>query len=417
MKKRINIPYGKSAQEVVIEEKNLAGVLNPKMIKVENEQEIITEAISNPLNSKSFPEFLNSSDEVLCIVNDGTRPTPTHRIIKAIHDQIKDRVKFVIATGTHRAPTQEEYEFIFDEYYPRFKDKIYVHNAQQKDEMVYLGKTSFGTEVWVNRIGIQAKNILIISSVEPHYFAGYTGGRKSIIPGIAYHKTIEQNHSLALDSHVQPLALKGNPIHEDLIEGINLCIKGKNIFSIMTVLDNEHRVYATTAGDINDSFYAAVEKADEVFCVEIREKYDVVVAVTMYPMDIDLYQSQKSVEHAKLALKDGGILILVSQCRDGIGNRTFYDLLSESGSPENVIKKVKEGYKLGYHKAAKIADMLLWSQLWTVTDLDDKIIKDIYSTPYHSIQEAVNEAIRIKGGEAKILFLMDANVAVPKLVR
>lgn len=416
MKTKIIVPYGEKTEEVTVEKRNLAGILNPKMVRAGNTQQIILDALNNPLNSESFEEFLNSSDKVLCVVNDGTRPTPTYEVIKVVYDKLTNKeFEFIISTGTHREPTDAEYRFIFGDFYSEFKNRIYVHKAQQEDDMVYLGKTSFGTEVSVNRIGIEAENILIISSVEPHYFAGYTGGRKSIVPGIAAYKTVEHNHRLALDRRALPCALKGNPLHEDLVEAVNLYIKDRNIFSIMLVLDKEHRVYAATAGNIEDSFYSAVQKADEVFCVETEEKADVVVAVTIPPMDIDLYQSHKSLEHAKLALKDDGILILVSKCRDGIGNRAFYDLLSSSGSPDEVIEKIKEGYKLGYHKAAKIADMLSHMQIWTVVGLEDKVVKDIFLKPFHSVQEAVDEALGVKGEKAKILFLMDANVVVPKV--
>ena len=244
MMAKVEIPYGEKVEEVIVEERNLAGILKPNIVKVENEHQTIRDSVNNPLNSKSFEEFLRSSDDVLCVVNDGTRPTPTHKIIDALYDKIEDkRFNFIIATGTHREPTVDEFKYIFGDFYSKFKDRIFVHKAEKTEDMIYLGKTGLGTEVWINHIAVDAKNILTINSVEPHYFTGYTGGRKSIIPGLAAYRTVEQNHSFALDRRAQPCALQGNPLHEDLMDAVKIYRQGRNLFSIQTVLDREQRIY------------------------------------------------------------------------------------------------------------------------------------------------------------------------------
>jgi nickel-dependent lactate racemase len=210
------------------------------------------------------------------------------------------------------------------------------------------------------------------------------------------------------------LALEGNPVHEDMLDALK-SFKCENIFSIMTVLDKHHRLYATTAGHINDSFFAAVERAKEVFAVKINERVDIVVTVARFPMDIDLYQSQKALEHGKLALKEGGILILVSSCRDGIGDDTFIKVLSSCSTPNEVFNRIKEGYVLGYHKAAKLAEINLWAEMYGVTNLPDRILKSIFIKPFHSLQDAVDEALKKKGRDAKVLFLLDGSLTVPIL--
>jgi len=410
----IKVPYDKNDKlGVSVPDGNVLSVVFPNKVKAQNETGILLKAIKNPINSKSFTDFLGDAKDVLFIINDGTRPTPTAKVLDMIYDQIKNKdMKFIIATGVHRAPTKEEFDFIFGRYYDVFKDCIHVHDSKREEDMIHIGTSKNGTEMYVNRLGMEAHKIVIIGSVEPHYFGGYTGGRKSFLPGIASRKTIEQNHKHALKLEAQALALKGNPVHEDMIDALKT-IEDKEIFSIQTVLDGERRLYGVTCGHIHDSFYAAIDKAKEVFCVKIPEKADIVVSVAPYPMDIDLYQSQKALDNGKLALKQGGILIMVSKCRTGIGEPTFFELLSSSDSPEEALETIDKGYRLGYHKAAKMAEIGTWAEMWAVTDLDDKDMQAIFIQPFHNLQTALNKALAKKGKDAKILFLMDGSITVP----
>jgi nickel-dependent lactate racemase len=252
---------------------------------------------------------------------------------------------------------------------------------------------------------------VIISSVEPHYFAGYTGGRKSFLPGIASFKTIEQNHKLALKQEARALALEGNPVHEDMIDALST-VK-KEIFTISTVLDKNHRIYAATAGDIYKSMEAAVSKAEEVFVAKIPEKADIVVSVVKFPSDIDLYQAQKGIDNAKYALKEGAILLLVAKCRMGIGEDSFVKLLSSADSPRDALDKIEKKFVIGYHKAAKMAEVGLYAQTWAVTDLDPEILESIFIRPFSSLQEALDKAFEEKGKDAKALILLDGSLTIP----
>jgi len=411
---QIEVPYGLGKTHIEIDRSRLAGIIEPNVVPVGDELETIERALDNPINSNSFSSFLSDAKDLLFIVNDATRPTPTVKILEVIYDRVKDKnIRFIVATGIHRPPTEEEFHFIFGKFYSHFKDLIAVHDAKKDEDMVYIGTSANGTEMYVNRIGVEAQKLVTIGSVEPHYFAGYTGGRKSFLPGIASYKTIEQNHKYALSLQAQSLALRGNPVHEDMIDALK-AIEGKEIFSIQTVLDKDRKIYSCTAGHIHDSFYAAIEKAHEVFCVPIKEKADIVVSVAPYPMDIDLYQSQKALDNGKLALKEGGILIMVSQCRTGIGDEVFFQLLSSCRTPQQALEKISGGYKLGYHKAAKMAEIATWAEMWAVTDLDDKQMESVFIRPFHNLQEALEAALVKKGSDAKVLFLMDGSITVPK---
>ncbi len=411
----IKVPWGRGEQTVRLKDDRLAGIVHPNEVESADEFETLHGALNNPIGTVSFQEFINAEGELLFIVNDGTRPTPTAKVLDIIEDDLSATdPRFIIATGVHRAPTEEELRFIFGRHLERFRDRIHVHDSRADGEMVYIGTSVNGTEMWINRLGVEADRLVIIGSVEPHYFAGYTGGRKSFLPGIASYKTIEQNHRYALLPKARPLVLEGNPVHEDMIDALRV-FPDKPIFSIQTVLDRDRRIYAATAGHIHDSFYAAIEKAKEVFCVPVEKRVDVVVSVAPYPMDVDLYQSQKALDNGKLALNEGGVLILVSKCRTGIGHETFYDLLSSCSTPAEVLDRIERGYVLGYHKAAKMAEIGLWAEMWAVTELSNEVVERCLMRPFSTVQAAVDEALATKGPEAKVLFLMDGSITVPML--
>lgn len=412
---KIDIPYGKDGTvSAEIKDTISTSFLEANDVTIADSDTLIRQAMDNPCGSGTLSEFLSNAKDLLVIVNDATRPTPTKTVLDRIWEDIKDiPLNFIIATGAHRGPTEEEYLQIFGKYYERIKEQIIVHDARKEDDMEFLGTSTNGTEMHVHKAGVKAHKIIIIGSVEPHYFAGYTGGRKSFLPGIASYKTIEQNHKLALSPEARALALKGNPVHEDMIDALN--VVKKEIFAIMTVLDKDHHIYAVTAGDIHDSFAAAIDSANEVFSVPIAQKADIVVSVVKFPADIDLYQAQKGIDNAKLALKEGGILILVAKCRCGIGGKAFADLLGSCDTPQEVLDTIEKGYKLGYHKAAKMAEIGLWAQMWGVTDVEPEILSKLFIKPFGSIQEALDQALEQKGEDADVLFLMDGSLTVPMI--
>ncbi len=410
---KIDVPYGKEGtMSANIKDDIQVSVLEANDVEIKDEIKNIKNSISNPINSKDFNGFLHGAKKVLVIVNDATRPTPTQKVLDVIFkDLSQTNYNFIIATGAHRGPSLEEFLQIFGPYYEKIKESIIVHDARKDEDLVFLGTSSNGTEMYVNKAGVEADKIIIISSVEPHYFAGYTGGRKSFLPGIAGYKTIEQNHKLALAPEAKALTLENNPVHEDMIDAIKT-VK-QEIFSIMTVLDKHHQVYACCAGHINDSFQAAIEKANEVFAAPLKEKVDIVISIVKFPQDIDLYQAQKGIDNAKLALKQGGIMILVAKCRCGIGGKAFADLLGSCKTPKAALEKIKQGYTLGFHKAAKIAEIGLLAQIWGVTDIEDHVISKLFITPFKDLQTAIDKALEEKGENASILFLMDGGLIVP----
>jgi len=412
---QVEIPYGKKQIKVNIDDP--VEVLFPNKVKISDQDKLIDKALEHPIGFGSYDEFAEYTKKLLVIINDATRPTPTSKILKYLLPVLSSHpdVKFLIATGVHRAPTEEEYRYIFGETYEVFRRKVIAHDARKDKDMVYLGKSKNGTEMYINRLVTEYKNILVIGSVEPHYFAGYTGGRKSFLPGVASYKTIEMNHKLALSDEAKSLALKGNPVNEDMVDAMNV-LKDLNIFSIQTVLTGDHKIYAVTAGDLHKSFNAAIEHSKNIFCVPLKQKGNIVITAAPYPMDIDLYQSQKALDNGKLALEDEGIIILVSKCRMGIGEKAFIDLLCKADSPKKILEILGEEYKLGYHKAAKMAQIGVRAQMWAVTDLDYDIVKKSQLRPFSNIQNAIDLAIKTikeKGKKPNIILMPLGSLTVP----
>lgn len=240
---KIKIPYGKDDQfDLTVADSNLLGVYGPNAVEKTDADQAIDQALMHPFDQQSFKDFMDTDERVVFIVNDGTRPTPTAKVLKHIYPMIKDKnIFFIVATGIHRKPTEDEYRMIFgQDIYEDLKKKgrIHAHDAKN-DPMTYLGKSENGTEMYLNKIVAEAKKVVPISSIEPHYFAGYTGGRKSFLPGVAAYKTISQNHYLALQDSARALALSDNPVNKDMMNAMHV-LKNIDIFAIEMVLDRDH---------------------------------------------------------------------------------------------------------------------------------------------------------------------------------
>lgn len=413
----IDVPWDTETVPLKIDEERLAGVIESKTFKVRDEAAMLQELVAGETGAPPLRDFLDGANgPILVIVNDATRPTPSGRVIEIMAADLEGReVEFLVATGSHAVPGEHELEQIFGRAVrERYLERIHSHDAKDDTELVLLGETSRGTPVWIDRRVAEAHDLLLINSVEPHYFAGYTGGRKSLFPGVAGYVTIERNHKLALDPAADNLVLEGNPVHEDLAEMVGL-LGDKRIYSIQIVLDHQHRIHSAFVGDLETSWRAAVHHADDHYVVDLPKRCDIVVAAAPYPMDYDLYQSQKALENGSLAMKDGGILILVSKCRHGIGAETFFRLMASAATPDEVLSSISDRYVLGYHKAARLAHIAKRGEMWGVTGLPDGDLEAAFIRPFGSVQAAVDAALARKGPKAQVLFLMDASITVPRV--
>ncbi len=414
---QIRIPYPKRSISLELPAKQVIATIQPASTPKTSEYQILQTALKNPLNSKPIKSFLQ--EDCLIIVNDASRSTPTAKILRALHFLLsKKHPNYIISTGTHRSPTEDELKQILGTDPQSLQVKIHIHNSLDAKSLIRIGKTTRGTEVYVNKLLAKSSNLLIIGSVEPHYFAGYTGGRKSLIPGLAGYQTIEQNHRWALSPDSQPLRLEGNPVHDDLMEAVSL-LGEKNIFSIQVVLDCRGKICAAFTGNLEASFKKAVNAAGKVYVTRIKEKADVVMTVAAPPLDANIYQAHKAIEHGKLALKKGGTIILVAACPEGIGPRHFYDMLAAIRSKAEIsafLEKSKIAkYTLGLHKAVKIAQLLQDSEIWMKTAMTDETLRQIHIKPAHNLQKAVEEALRKHGSKSRVVILTDGATCVPKI--
>ncbi|MBN1781115.1 nickel-dependent lactate racemase [bacterium] len=411
--RKIILPYAGGTVKISVPESRLAGVLNPNPVQSRSPAELFKNAFSEPLKAPVPGQWIHGGEQLLVIVNDASRPTPTAAVLEMMKPFLqKTRVEFLVATGTHGQATELELRLMLGSFFETHDGHTHSHDCHDNAMLDPVGTTTRGTEVRINRRVMQADKILIIGSVEPHYFAGYTGGRKGLVPGVAGYRTIEQNHSHAMSEDVRPLRLAGNPVHEDMAEAVRL-LGHRDIYSVQIVLDHEDRIFAVFAGDLEATLEAAAVKAREVYGVHAADKEDIVLAAAAPPLDRDLYQSQKAMEHARHALNPGGIMILVSACVQGIGPSAFYDLLTSHPDPEEILRTIKNGYLLGHHKAARWLDLAGQVSLYCVTHLDPDIVRKLGLLPFETVQHALDRALRERPG--RILVMPYATVTVPLL--
>jgi nickel-dependent lactate racemase len=335
------------------------------------------------------------------------RPTPTAQVLKNLDLKGKE-ITTLVASGSHRPPGPSDIQKIFGGDIPPYGGRIAVHNCRDTNSLMRVGRTSRGTELSFNSLLSEADGIISLGSVEPHYFAGFTGGRKFLLPALAGFDSIAMNHSLAVEESARVLALEGNPVHEDFMEALRIFGRHDDIFSIQLVLNQNAEISYAFSGDITTSFEHAVSYSRDIYAPKVRKKADIVISVNEPPLDIDLYQSQKAIDNVKLAVNEGGIIILVSKCREGIGDEHFYKFLtSETGT------NAENRHKFGYHKAVKLRNVLNHVSIFAVTTLPSSIPRAIGLMPYAKVEDALKDATRIKGRDSNVLIVLNGANTVP----
>ena len=381
--------------------------------------------LSDIFSSAEWQQFLQKTknQSVLIIINDASRATPTIEILPHLLPALQSNnitSEFLIATGSHRLPTADELTSIFG-YDPKsFHLIVHSHNAFDDASLAYCGKTTtYKTEVWVNSLIVDPRftGILTINSVEPHYFAGWTGGRKSIMPGCAGLKTLTQNHRHALSADSQICKLGGNPVHDDLMEGLDLVLK-KPCFSFQAILDSKGILIDLFGGDIRTVMSSAVVSAEKIFQVPIPTRYPLVLLITSPPLDQNLYQAHKAIENCKIALEPQGDLVLVASCHDGIGPKNFLEpiaiWLSQNMTYTDFFNKISQEYKLGYHNAAKIVELSLHASLWLKSLLSSETAHSALMQPITTdLQSWLDNYFTTHPSCTKMLIVYDAAITVP----
>lgn len=339
-----------------------------------------------PLNKKQIKEILSHSpiidilreEPILIIINDHHRSTPSHKILAALAEIIPDHKisGVVIASGTHEPPSQHELENILHGTDRILGIQVLTHSATESD-FYELGITERGTRVKMNRILENVSQVLCINSVEPHFFAGYTGGIKSIVPGLAHRSTVEKNHSWALSPDSGPTKLIHNPIQLDLWEAGEMINVKKMGIQMVSVGED---IFHISSGELRSSFEEAVRESNQIFTTQINHQFDLILSVVYPPLDRSLYQAQKGIENTRSALKKGGKMLLFAKCGEGIGNRAFYETIVQFDNPDEVLKSINiEQYKFGDHKVYKFATLAKQSELILITDLSEMETKNVFA--------------------------------------
>ncbi len=365
------------------------------------------------LSNSGFEEFRRWG-KPLVVVNDAFRPTPTGRILAALQSYDPSfRADFVVACGNHPRPTPTDIETIFNGYSLPTDSRIFFHDSRDRKTMVPAGEID-GQAVYLNRVLFDYPSVMVIGSVEPHYFAGFTGGRKSLIPGLCDFETTRRNHALAVSPEARPLRLDGNPVAENLDRLMGL-LSLPHLFSIQIVTGRNQQMLACFCGDLAASFAGAVELSKQVYSFSLEKTYDLVVAEMRPPLDRNLYQLQKGIENCAAAVRDGGTLIVVSPCQEGIGNDEFYRLAERLRTPETVLAQAaEEDPPLGIHKLCRIVRLSRRISVKALTDLEPDLLKRVFIEPAEVLQ-AERQKFQ-KGGDSHmdILLVRDAGVLVAK---
>jgi len=315
------------------------------------------------------------------VVNDITRSTATYKLLPHLIQELKeagmreDQVQFLVATGTHRDNTPEELETMLGKDILR-RFKVLNHHCQDDKIMVDLGKTSGGIPVVINRLFWEAEVKITTATIAPHQGAGFSGGRKSVLPGIASLATLKQHHGFSMRSDKPAMGwVEGNPFHENALEAAQMA---KTDFILNTVQNHHKEITQVVAGDVEKAWLEGVKASREIFEVQVPYPADIVITTPGgFPKDIDLYQSQKSMASSELVVKEGGTVILLAECKDGVGARGFYEWMSAATCPQDVIDRfIREGYSIGASKAWLFSRCLKRSDLIVVSKhIDDETLK------------------------------------------
>jgi nickel-dependent lactate racemase len=321
--------------------------------------------------------LFNPVDADLIVVNDAYRPTPTSQILSWLFEsrQLNSHADFLVATGCHPAPDNGQLKKIFGSLYNAIRDHIKIHDARDLSAMKEIGRDSFGSPVYLNKCILDADKIVIIGSVEPHYFAGFTGGRKSIFPGLCDYNTTVRNHNLAVNFNSAPAVLDGNPVADHLNSLINL-VNPENIFSIQIVYGKDHSFASINCGSLIDSFTESCKLSEEIFVRKVPYHYDLIMAEVIPPLDANLYQLQKSLENCQTAVGDGGTVILFSPCSEGIGSDDFYRL-SDNWNADLPYESTGQG-NFGIHKLARVKNISQRINIYLYSDLDAGIPDKVF---------------------------------------
>ena len=415
----IELPYGTETLKVNIPVKNLIGVYSPKNVSpVPDVSEEIRGALRTPIGCAPLRELLKGAGKIVIVADDNTRLTPTDRIIPVLLDEmnaagVKDsQITVIIALGTHRFMTQEEIVIKFGAEVVR-RVTIKNHDYRNMAELVDLGTTPNGTRVKINRETYEADFKIGVGSIVPHHIPGYAGGAKIVQPGVCGEETTAETHLLSVRAPRSYLGVANNPVRTEL----NSIARSVGLNTIMnTVLNRNGEVVKIFFGDVVEAFNQGVELAREVYSAEITEEADIVLS-SSHPCDLEFWQAHKTLYPSDLAVKAGGIIIVVTPCPEGVA-MTHGDILEVTHKDACGIREMVSCKQLHDEVAAALA--IAWAQVKereSVYIVSDGICsgdaEKLGFRYFSGVQAALDSALIEKGPDARITVLTHAPDMLP----
>jgi len=415
------LPYGKTDVCVRVPARNLIGSIEPK------ERPASADAIAEveralrdpiPKGTRRLSEIALPESRVAIVIDDHTRRAPSDIMLLPVLAELNlagvkdENVTVIFGSGTHRPVKPEEATVLLGEEAAK-RVKAVSHDCRAPD-LVLAGTTKNGNKVFLNRVFAEADVRILLGDIGFHYYAGYGGGRKSVLPAVAGEETIKFNHALMLNANARTGVLESNPVHEDMMEAAKLA---KVDFIVNVVTNSKCQVVGAFAGELEPAFLEGIKLVDEMFRVSVDRRAEiVVVSCGGAPADINLYQAYKAVDAALEVVKRGGVIILIAECPEGHGNQVFYDWMIKFPDLKTVEKEIKRNFVLGGHKAYYLLKALQNHQIILVSTLPDYYATSIFKLKTaRAVNDALNEAFNVAGKAARVWTIPQGNFTLPEV--
>lgn len=419
------LPYDKGTVTAKIPKKNFAGELESKAAKFHNpisESETVEKSMDNPIGSPKLEELAKGKKNIVLISSDHTRPVPSHIITPIILKRIRSvapeaRIRILVATGFHRPSTHEE---LVNKYGAEIADheEIVMHFSEKDEDMVKIGQLPSGGDCIINKVAAEADLLIAEGFIESHFFAGFSGGRKAVLPGIASYKTIMANHSGEfIDSPYSRTGnLSDNPIHKDMVWAAR---KAKLAFIVNVVLDADKKIIGSFAGDMEEAHKVGCDFVESLGTVHKIPSEIAISTNGGYPLDQNIYQAVKGMTAAEATNKEGGTIIMVAGCRDGHGGEGFYHNIADVKDPKEFLEKAINTPRLetipDQWTSQILARILVHHHVIFVSDLvEPHLITDMHMELVPTMDEALKRAFEREGADAKVVVIPDGLSVIVK---
>jgi nickel-dependent lactate racemase len=413
------LPYGKTDVCVRVPARNLLGSLEPvERQGVPDAKAEVDRALKEPIGSKRLSEIAKPESKVAIVVDDATRKAPSEVMLLPVLADLNaagvkdENVTVIFGCGTHRAVKPEEAQALLGEEALK-RVKTVSHDCKAED-LVLIGTTkSHGNKIFLNRVFAEADVKVLLGDVGFHYYAGYGGGRKSVLPAVSGAETIQHNHAMMLHANARTGVLEDNPVHQDMTEAARLA---KVDFIVNVVENSKGEIVKAFAGDLEQAFLEAVKLVDEMYRLKIDRRADiVVVSAGGHPSDMNLYQAYKALDNTLDVVKRGGVIILVAECPEGHGNQVFYDWMTRLADLKNTEREIKHNFAMGGHKAYYLLKALQNHQIILVSSLPDYYASNVFKLKTaRAVNDALTEALKLAGSASRVWAMPHGSYVLPE---